>query len=222
MSTKNSHHQIYLIDDHPLMRAGMAKVIEMEDDLKICGEFGQGKGALDVVRKATPDVIILDISLKDSSGLELIKDFRAVGLNTPILVVSTHDEALYAERILKAGANGYLMKEEATDRLIGAIRCVLQGGIFLSDQMNTVMLKRFAGTRGVDSSEATLQRLTDREFEVFEMIGKGLPPRVIAGNLGISPKTVDAHRCNIKEKLAIKDGSELIRYAVSWIESAGV
>lgn len=210
---------MFVIDDHPLMRAGMARVLGMEDDLEFCGELGSGRGAVDVLLDLQPDVVLLDLSLKDCSGLELIKDFRAAGIQSAILVISMHDEVLYTERVLRAGANGYLMKEEAADKVVEGIRALLRGEIFLSEKMKGVMLHSMVGRNHSQSDGNSLSLLTDREFEVFELIGKGMPPRVIAGNLGISPKTVDAHRAHIKDKLGFLSGSELLRYAVRWVET---
>lgn len=217
--TEKEIYRVFIIDDHPLMRAGMAKVIAMEDDLELCGELGQGRGAVDAVEKAGADIILLDLSLKDSSGLELIKDFRAADIEAGILVISMHDEVLYTERVLRAGANGYLMKEEAADRVIEGIRTLIKGEIFLSEKMQRMMLNSMVGHSSTKEGDTSLSSLTDREFEVFELIGKGKPPRVIAENLGISPKTVDAHRAHIKEKLGFTSGSELLRYAVRWVET---
>ena len=217
--TKTKTFRVFLIDDHPLMRAGTAKVIDMDPRLEVCGELGRGRGAMDAVLQTDVDVILLDLSLPDCSGLELIKDFRAVGIEAAILVLSMHDETLYAERVLKAGANGYLMKEEATERVVEGIHTVLGGDIFLSEEMNRRMLKRMAGCDRPSSDGLSLDRLTDREFEVFELIGKGMPSRSIAKSLGISPKTVDAHRSHMKEKLGFTDGTELVRYAVRWVET---
>ena len=211
--------RVFVIDDHPLMRAGMAKLIETEPGMELCGELGEGRGAYDLVLKAKPDVILLDLSLKDSSGLELIKDFRAGDIQCPVLVVSMHDEALYAERVLKAGANGYLMKEEAGEKVLEGISVVLSGELFLSEKMKKELLGRLVGGSSTQSNGRSLKDLTDREFEIFELIGRGKSTRVIAEGLSISPKTVDAHRANMKEKLNFTSGAELLRYAVRWIES---
>ncbi len=215
-----STKRVFLIDDHPLMRAGIAKVVEMEHDFEICGELGCGRGALDRILAARPDVILLDLSLPDASGLELIKDFRCADIGAPILVISMHEETLYAERALRAGANGYLRKDEAANRVVEGIRTVLAGEVFLSAAMNKRLLQRVAGVRGVESEEElALHTLSDREFEVFELIGKGMSSHTIGATLSISPKTVDAHRANIKRKLAVADAAELLRRAIRWAET---
>lgn len=215
-------HRIFLIDDHPVMRAGLAKLIDGESDLELCGEIEGGRGAVGIVERACPDVILLDLSLGDRSGLELIKDLRAAGIPAGILVVSMHDEVLYAERVLRAGANGYLMKVEAPGRVIEGIRTVARGGIFLSDKMSRSMLHSMVGGSLSNGEKHLLSVLTDREFEVLRLIGKGHPPRVIADSLGISPKTIDTHRAHIKEKLGFANGAELLRFAVLWAETGEV
>jgi DNA-binding NarL/FixJ family response regulator len=191
----------------------------MEPNLTVCGEMGECRGAIDAVVNARPDAVLLDLSLPDGSGLELIKDLRAAGFTAPVLVLSMHDERLYAERVLRAGANGYLMKEEAPERVVEGIYTVLRGDVFLSSAINRRILKRLAGCDRPEPDGYSLHRLTDREFEVFELIGKGMPSRAIAANLKISTKTVDAHRSHIKEKLGLADGTELVRYAVRWVET---
>lgn len=218
MPANNTPCRVFVIDDHPLMRAGLARVISLDEDLELVGERGTARGALDEVLRLRPDTILLDLSLKDSNGLELIKDLRAAGVDTPILVVSMHDESLYAERVLKAGGNGYLMKEEATDRLVEGIHTVMADEIFLSNEMNRMMLKRLAGRGKRGTVEPSVRQLTDREIEILELIGRGMPSRTIAENLGISPRTVGAHRSNIRDKLGFSTAAELVRYAVRWID----
>ncbi len=218
-STETAPIRVFVIDDHPLLREGLIKMLSMEPDLEICGELGSGRGAVDAILSISPDVLLLDLSLPDCSGLELIKDLRAAEFKGPILVISMHDETLYADRTLRAGANGYIMKEEATDRIILGIRTALEGNVFLSDEMQRRLLKRVAGFDQPKTDGICLERLSDREFEILELIGRGLPPRDIASMLSISPKTVDAHRARIKEKLGMRDGGELVRFAVRWVET---
>ncbi|GAA5484482.1 transcriptional regulatory protein DegU [Haloferula sargassicola] len=210
---------IFVIDDHPLMREGLAKVVELEPDMQVTGETGQARGAVDRLLDAKPDAVLLDLSLKDGNGLELIKDIRAAGISAPILVLSMHDESLYAERALKAGANGYLMKDEATDQVVEGLRLVLSGEVYLSPRMNRLLLKRLSGGRGSADQDHGVTRLTDRELEILELIGRGQPSGAIAQTLGISPRTVGAHRSNIREKLGLASGSEVVRYAVQWVDA---
>ena len=209
---------VFLIDDHPLIREGLTKVISAEHDMKVVGESGGCRGALATVQQSSPDVILVDLSLKDGSGLELIKDLRAAGIGVPVIVLSMHDEALYAERALKAGANGYLMKDEAPAEMVNALRYVMRGEIYLSARMSRLLLRRFAGGRASPASEG-VNSLTDRELEVLELLGRGQSCGSIAATLGISPRTVGAHRTNIREKLGIASGGELVRYAVQWVDS---
>ncbi len=212
--------RVFVIDDHPLIRAGLASVISMEDDLELVGARGTARGALDEIRHLQPDAILLDLSLRDSNGLELIKDLRAAGIEIPVLVVSMHDESLYAERVLRAGGNGYLMKGEPADRLVEGIRTVVSDEIFLSDEMNRLMLRRVAGRRENTPREPSVRQLTDREIEILELIGLGMASRTIAETLGISPRTVGAHRSNIRDKLGFTSAAELVRHAVRWVEKA--
>lgn len=212
-------YRVFIIDDHPVMRAGLAKVVEKEPGFELCGELEGGRGAVDAVLQVMPDVVLLDLTLQDCSGLELIKDFRAAGVRSAIFVISMHDEVLYAERVLRAGGNGYMMKEENPDRIVEGIRKVLGGEIVLSEKMRRSMLNSMVGRNLSNGESHSLSVLTDREFEIFEMIGKGMPPRVVSRILGISPKTVDAHRAHIREKLGFASGAELLRYAVRWVET---
>ncbi|MFV1994767.1 MAG: response regulator [Verrucomicrobiales bacterium] len=209
---------VFLIDDHPVMRYGLSQLINAEEDLKICGEAGEASGAINLIAECDPDLVIVDISLPDKSGLELLKEIRAIHPGIATLVLSSHDESLYAERSLKAGALGYVMKEEAPEKLVAAIRAVCEGKIFVSEKMSNAILSAFSG-RGKSSGGSPLEQLTDREFEVFELIGQGKGSRAIAGLLCISVSTVDAHRAHIKSKLELSDGNALVRHAVRWVES---
>jgi len=210
--------KILLVDDHPISRHGVAQLIAMEEGLKICAEAGSSAAGLEAVRQCDCDLAIVDITLPDKSGLELTKDIAAMYPDTLVLGLSMHDETLYAERMLRAGARGYIMKEAAPENLIKAVRMVLDGGIYLSAEMSSRLLGMLSGTSSENSAKSPLERLTDREIEVFDLIGNGKGSRAIAQKLSISIRTVDAHRANIKEKLAIKDGNELVRYAVRWVE----
>ncbi|NOX99723.1 MAG: response regulator transcription factor, partial [Verrucomicrobia bacterium] len=210
--------QVMIVDDHPIMRHGLAQLIDAQPELEVCSWAGTALEALAAIPEKKPELALLDISLPDRNGLELLKDLRALHPEVMVLMVSMHDESLYAERALRAGAKGYIMKEEAADKLIEAIRTVLDGKIYVSVEMSTRIIEMFSGSSRA-SSVAPLSRLTDRELEVFEEIGKGKATREVAEMLGISARTVDAHRAHLKKKLGMKDGSELVRYAVRWVET---
>lgn len=208
--------KVLLVDDHPIVRQGLGQLINEEPDLSIVAEAEDFPQALSAVESANPDVAIVDISLKDRSGIELIKEIRAKRPELPILVLSMHDESLHAERVLRAGAKGYIMKQEATEQVMNAIRRVLRGEVYLSERMSSRMVNRLvAGPQNVGGSP--IERLSDREFEVFQMIGQGVGPSEIAEKLGLSVKTVETHRERIKEKLNLASGSELIRYAMQYV-----
>jgi DNA-binding NarL/FixJ family response regulator len=211
--------RILLIDDHPIMRHGLAQLIQAESDLEVCGEAGNGAEGMRMITEKKPDLVIVDLTLPDKHGLELIKDIQAMHPDTLTLVLSMHDEALYAERALRAGARGYVMKETAADNLIKACRRILDGSIYLSDKMAGVMLELVTGQRNKQAAASPLERLTDRELEVLQLIGEGKATRHIAELLHVSVRTVDAHRAHIKDKLQLPDGNALVRYAVRWMES---
>lgn len=211
-------HRILLIDDHPIMRHGLAQLIRMEPELEVCGEAGSAAAGLAALEKLKPDLVIVDLTLPDKHGLELLKDIQALRPGQRCIVLSMHDESLYAERALRAGARGYVMKETAAENLITAIQRVLGGGIYISETMASRMLEQVSGQRGKTGSTG-VDQLSDRELEVLEMIGRGTPTKLIAEKLNISARTVEAHRAHIKEKLAITDGAALVRYAVQWVES---
>ena len=209
---------ILIVDDHPMMRQGLAALIKNEPDLAVCGEAESSGQAMDAIALRKPDLVIADITLPDKSGLELIKDIQAMHPGLRVLVVSMHDESLYAERVLRAGGHGYVMKQEGGKRLMEGIRRVLAGDVYVSDKMSKRILEIFTGQRG-NSSGSPVERLTDREFEVFQLIGEGKATRDIAGKLHLSVKTVEVHRLHIKEKLELKTAAELIHFAVRWVES---
>jgi DNA-binding NarL/FixJ family response regulator len=204
---------ILLIDDHPIVRQGLAQLINQEPDLHVSSEAASAREALEMLEKEMPDIAIVDISLDDRSGIELIKDLRARNESLPVLVLSMHDEALYAERALRAGAKGYIMKQEATEKVMTAIRKALEGQIYVSERMAARLLDQFVSARPGEE-ESPLGRLSDRELEIFSMIGRGLGTREIANKLFLSIKTVEAHREHIKEKLKLRSGTELMRMAV--------
>lgn len=208
--------RILLVDDHPVMREGLAQVISREPDLMACCEAGTAKEGMDAIAAHKPDLVLLDITLPDKNGLEFIKDLRAVRPDLPVLVVSMHDENLYAERVLRAGGRGYIMKQEGGKRIADAIRRVLRGEISVSPKMSLRLLETFSGDR---EKRSPIERLTDREFEVFQLIGQGKDNQQIAEHLHLSVKTVDVHRAHIKEKLEIETGPELISFAARWLET---
>jgi len=199
------------------MRHGLAQLIRAEEGLEVCGEAGSAREGLDAVGTLKPDLVVIDLTLPDKNGLELLKDIQAMHPGTQCLVLSMHDETMYGERALRAGARGYIMKEAAADHLITAVRKILSGGIYVSESMASRMLEQVTGQRV--KTVASLDTLTDRELEVLEMIGQGVATKNIAEKLCISARTVEAHRAHIKDKLAITDGAALVRYAVQWVES---
>ena len=215
---KPSVKRVLIVDDHPMMRTGLAQLIDNEGDLKVCAEAENAGQALDIAVSQTLDLILLDISLPDKSGLELIKDIRALKPGLPILVVSMHDESLYAERVLRAGGRGYIMKQEGGKKLIQAIRQVLNGQIYVSEKMSAGILETFSGRR-TEAAVSPVQQLSDREFEVFRLIGQGKSTREIAVHLHLSAKTVEVHRLNIKKKLKLKTATDLVRHAVRWLDT---
>ncbi len=212
--------RILVIDDHPMMRNGLAQLIDNEGDLKVCAEAESAGQAIELVAKQKFDLALCDISLPDKNGLELIKDLRALNPQLPILVVSMHDEMIYAERVLRAGGRGYIMKQEGGVKFLNAIRQVLAGQIYVSEKMSSRILEIFSG-RKTPSENSPVAKLSDREFEVFQLIGNGKGTREIAEKLHLSVKTVEVHRANIKEKLAIKTATDLVRFAVRWADSEG-
>ena len=208
--------KIFLVDDHPMLRDGLIRLIGQKSGCHVCGESASGAEALDAIPRLEPDLVMLDITLPDRNGLELIKDLQVLVPGIRILVFSMHDEMIYAERVMRAGAKGYLMKGAPTEKLIEAINRVLGGGIYLSGRVSEQILRCLTSNRSLD--QLGVDRLTDRELEVFELIGKGKSSAQIAEQLHISPKTVDTHRANLKTKLSVPDAAALIREAVLWVE----
>ena len=215
---KNPQKRVLIVDDHPMMRTGLTQLIDNESGLKVCAEADNAGQALDAIARQQFDLVLLDISLPDKNGLELIKDIQALKPGLPILVVSMHDELLYAERVLRAGGRGYIMKQEGGKMFLQAIHHVLAGQVYVSEKMSARILENVSGQRaGAPSSP--VERLTDREFEVFQMIGQGMGTRGIAGRLRLSVKTVEVHRANIKGKLKLKSATDLVSHAIRWVES---
>lgn len=208
-----------IVDDHPVMRMGLSHLIQASGELDVCGEAGTAASAIELLESLDQvDLVIIDLSLPDRNGLELIKDIRAMNDEIKCLVISSHDEQLYAERVLRAGGRGYIMKDRAPSVLIEAITQVLGGGVFVSPEMTAKLMEVFAGGSSASRS-GSVSALTDRELEVYRAIGEGKTSREIAGLLGISIRTVDAHRTHIKDKLGFRDAAELTYEAIRWMES---
>ena len=212
--------KVMIVEDHPLFRERLALLINKEPDMEVCGEADNIKDAMDVIASSKPDAAVVDITLKGSSGLELIKDMKAQGFDLPVLVLSMHDESLYAERVIRAGAKGYITKDEASDKVMQAIRKVVGGEIYLSEGTTSRLLKSLTGGKSNEEGPA-INRLTDRELEVFQLIGKGKATREIAENLNLGLTTIDTYRARIKEKLNIRNATELIHQATEWVRSQG-
>jgi len=206
-----------LVDDHPLVRERLGDVINREKDMQVCGEAEERSAAIELINQSPPDLAIIDITLKNSDGLELIKDIHSRWPKLPMLVVSMHDETLYAERVLRAGARGYITKQEATRNILLAIRRILNGHIYLNERVATQILTRIASPGAVVSTNLRpTDMLADRELQVFELTGHGLNPRQIAERLHIGIKTVETYRARIREKLNLKGGTELLQLAITW------
>src|SRR6266404_2942522 len=210
--------RIVIVDDHPLFRKGLEQLIHSDGAFAVCGEAGNASEAMDVIRKLDPDLAIVDLSLPGANGIELIKNIRAEFPKLPILVLSMHDESLYALRALRAGAEGYVMKHEAMANVIQAIHEVFSGRPYLSPAMAAQVIAKFAKRSSEDESDA-VDELSDRELEILELIGKGNEVRQIAKRLHLSPKTVETHRAHIKEKLQLKNAREVARFAVQWVSA---
>jgi DNA-binding NarL/FixJ family response regulator len=208
--------RVIIVDDHPLFRDRLSQLINHELDMEVCGESETAEQAIQLIRSLTPDLVIVDITLKGSSGLELIKGIRALSIGIPVLILSMHEESLYAERALRAGATGYITKHQAADEVLAAIRRVLTGEIYLSDKMTSVFLRSLT-TTGAKSMPRPVDRLADRELEVLELIGRGNTTRQIADKLQLGPATVDTYRARIKEKMNLRNATELQHFAIRWV-----
>jgi DNA-binding NarL/FixJ family response regulator len=213
--------RIVIVDDHPLFRKGLEQLIHSDQKFTICGEAGNAAEAMDVIRRLHPDLAIVDLSLPGANGIELIKNIRAEFPKLTILVLSMHDESLYAVRALRAGAQGYVMKHEAMANVIQAIQEVLSGRPYLSPAMAAQVITKFAYGQ-VEGEPDPTERLSDRELEILELIGKGSEVRQIAKLLHLSPKTVETHRAHIKEKLQLKNSREVARFALQWLSARSV
>jgi DNA-binding NarL/FixJ family response regulator len=209
----SSKHSVLIVEDHPILREGLVQLLQQDPTLKVVGEADSAREAFASIQKYRPDIVLLDISLKDSSGFELLKNAKAVFPTLMVLVLSMHEEELYAERALRAGAAGYLMKQEASDLVLVGIRKVLAGEIFLSPKMSSKLMHQLVGGK-TKFSGSMMDRLSDRELEIFGLIGEGRATREIAKHLNLSVKTIESHRAHIKEKLAIGSATELVHRAI--------
>ena len=216
------HHQpktrVIIVEDHPLFRERLAMLINKEPDMEVCGECDNIQQAMEMIQSMRPDAAILDITLKGSSGLELLKELKAQSIALPVLVLSMHDESLYAERAIRAGGMGYITKDEASEKVMQAIRKVVDGEIYLSDHMTARFLKSLKGGGG-SLNRSAIDSITDRELEVFQLIGKGKTSREIAKTLNLGLTTIDTYRARIKEKLNLKNATELMCEAAKWAKN---
>lgn len=213
--------RILIVDDHAVLREGLLPQINREADLLVCGEAVNAREALTAIERLEPDLVLADINLPGRNGLELIRDIHVLRPGLPVLVLSMHDETLFAERVLRAGGRGYVSKRAGGDVLIAAIRRVLKGQVYLSDEVSTRLLDGLSGQRRRSRTVSPVELLTDRELEVFGLIGQAKETKEISRRLGMSAKTVEAHRASIKRKLKLKTGPELTRHAVLWVEAVG-
>jgi DNA-binding NarL/FixJ family response regulator len=210
--------KILVVDDHPMIREGLVRLVDDEQDLAICGQADDAPEALKAISETKPDVVVVDISLKNSSGIELMKSIKAQYPKLPVLILSMHNEALYAERALRAGAMGYIMKQEASEKLLAAIRLVLVGQIYVSDKVSKRLIRKLARGKA-DMTASPIDSLSDRELEVFHLIGQGYGTSQIAEKLYLSIKTIETYRTHIKEKLNLTNSRELLQYAIQWVSS---
>jgi DNA-binding NarL/FixJ family response regulator len=212
--------KVMLVEDHQMFREWLAQMIAKDRGFTICGEADNIQSAMKIIQAQRPDIAIIDISLRGSSGLELIKDLKAHAIDVPVLVLSMHEETLYAERVLRAGAKGYITKHEASSTLLKAIRQVLDGKVYLSEKMTATMLAKMSGQGGRKSSGG-MELLTDRELEVFHLVGKGFNTREIAEQIHLGETTVDTYRARIKDKLQLRNAAELYSRAAQWVQEQG-
>lgn len=220
-TTKTPPARILVVDDHAIVRHGMGVLLAGAGDLSICGEAATYEDALQAARSLKPDAMVIDLILQDRSGLDLIRALRAEGITIPLLVLSMHDEATHAEKALRAGAQGYVMKEDADEVLVDALRAILSGGLYISDQVNLRLLRTYVD-REAGTEENGVSTLTRREQEIFECVGRGMTTRKIAEKFGISARTVEVHRARVKKKLGCEDTAQFLREAVRWVESHSV
>lgn len=215
-SSCRSAKKVFVVDDHPVFRDGIVRIASGIEGVMICGEAGNAAQAFEAIAKLDPDLVLMDINLPGKSGLELLQDVHAMKPDLPVLVISMHDEHLYAERVLRAGARGYIMKQEGPDKMREAITKVLEGRVYTSEKTTAAILDALSRPRS-STSTSVLSRLTDRELEILRLIGQSKDTREIADALHISNKTVDTHRAHLRQKLGLKNNAELIHYGVRWI-----
>ena len=208
---KSARRRVLIVDDHPIVRQGLKRMIETEPDMEVCGEAATEAQARRAIRELMPDIVIVDLALQEGDGLELVRDVHAHHPDVPMLVLSMHDETIYAERLLAEGASGYIMKQAAADQLLNALRAVLRGERYVSEQ-----LAQSRGVRDGGDTADPVKRLSNRELQVLNLVGRGVSSRDIAAELGLSVKTVESHRQSIKRKLNLATNSQLLQYAMNW------
>jgi len=213
--------RIFIVDDHPIVREGLSLMMNREPDLMVCGEAEEAATALQGITSTRPDFLIVDISLNGPDGLDLLKSIRVRFPNLPVLILSMHDESIYAERALRAGANGYIMKQEATEKVLIAVRQILNQKVYVSDRIANRMLQQYING-SANETHSPIAELSDRELEVFRLIGEGHSTRMIADELHLSVKTVESYQAHIKDKLSLKTGRELVQRAIQWNIGEGV
>ena len=218
---RGARQAIFLIDDHPLVRERLRQVLEKEPGMFVCGEAEDCQGTLEAIAKARPDLIILDLSLESSDGLELLRALRKRDPNLPVLVLSMHDESLHAQRVIREGARGYITKQEATRNILHAVQTVLAGNVYLSQAQLSLMTSKLSGHQRVRAGFG-VDTLTARELQVFELLGKGVSTREIADRLRLELRTVETYRARIKDKLQLKDGNELLQHAIHWVQAGAL
>jgi DNA-binding NarL/FixJ family response regulator len=220
-----SRRSVLIVDDHPIVRQGLRRLIEIEPDLRVCGDVATEAQARQAIRDLQPDAVIVDLALQEGDGLELVRDISAHHPDVPMLVLSMHDEMIYAQRLLAEGAAGYIMKQAASEQLLTALRTVLRGQRYVSEQLAETMRSRLAPHAGAASTSATVSRdpvetLSNRELQVLNLVGRGVSSRDIASDLGLSVKTVESHRQSLKRKLGLETNAQLLQFAINWFNSA--
>lgn len=213
-------YKILVVDDHPLVRQGLAQFINQEKDMEVCGEASDGYQALQIIGDLKPDLVTVDIEMEGLSGMDMVRNMKVQYPDVPVLMLSMYDESLYAERALRAGARGYMMKQEEPEKVVQAIRIILNGDVYVSEKATSKILKLLSDSKSNEQS-STVDRLSDRELEVFKMIGENYRTRHIATKLHLSAKTVESYKARLKQKLILKDAAELARYAAEWMKSSG-